>query len=479
MTQHSEGQRNSSSPRARLALEQLENRLVLSVSYGGGPLLTHPNVEALFYGAQWNTDSTLVQQASQIDDFLSTIVDSAYMDMLAPYRVGRGVFLDSQIDTSTPPATIDDTALQQILAQDINSGLLDGVGGNSLYFIFTAPGTEVTFTDAQGNLNTSGTEANDAHFYGYHDAILGTLRTPAVYYAVIPYPGGVNGTEDGLSTFDQITVAASHELVEVATDPDTQTGWLDPTQVSTNGGEIADLANGEYGPILGYQVQYVWSNELNTPILPEPANLLTAAKDFTQSVEQYTNVIVNDYQQLLGRTPAQAEINGWLQSFDAGMTDERAEAIFLASPEFFQKAGGTNQAWVDSLYQNVLNRQADAGGQAAWLNALAHGTSRTTIALDFTTSTEHEAALIQADYQLYLGRTASSAEVSSWVVLVQHGTTQEQMAADFLASAEAFFIDNSSSIDNWIDFAYETVLNREADPAGDDFWSNYLNNGLT
>jgi hypothetical protein len=465
-------------PVSRPGLEELESRLVLTLSYHGGPLLVHPDVEILYYGSQWLTDPALKQQANQINQFFQTLTNSAYLDMLNEYGVGRGSLLDSVVANAASPRTIDDTQIQNILVHDVGSGLLQFPDSNRAYFVFTAPGTEVTFTDSSGTLNTSGNEANVPHFDGYHSAVSGTLRTPSLYYAVIPYPGGVNGLESGLSIFQQITATASHEVAETATDPDTVSGWIDDSQIQTNGGEIGDLANGVDGTFLGYDVAYIWSNALSSAILPRPSNLFTVAAGFTASTEAYTNLIVGDYRQLLGRTPSPFEINLWLRAFQSGTTDEQVMASFLASPEFYQHVGGTNRAWVDALYATVLNRKPDNGGESSWVQALGTGQNRYLIAYGFTSSTEHEQALIQADYQLYLGRSAASAEVSSWLSKIQHGMTQEAMAAEFASSPEAFFFRGNSNLDSWLAYAYLTILDRQADQAGINSWEQVLDKGL-
>jgi hypothetical protein len=463
---------------SRLGVEELESRLVLSLTYHGGPLLVHADVEILYYGSQWSTDPTLKQQANQISQFFQTLADSAYMDMLNEYGVGRGSLLDSVLTNAASPRSIDDTQIQSIVIHDVGSGVLQFPDSNRVYFVFTAPGNEVTFTDSQGTLNTSGNEANVPHFDGYHSAVSGTLRTPPLYYAVIPYPGGVNTLESGFSAFQQITATASHELAEAATDPDTISGWIDDSQIQTNGGEIADLANGQTGTVLSYDVAYIWSNALGSAILPRPGNLFTVAAGFTTSTESYTNLIIGDYQHLLGRTPSQFEIHLWLRAFQSGTTDEQVTASFLASPEFYQHAGGTNRDWVDALYATVLDRKPDSSGESSWVEALSTGQNRYAIAYGFTSSSEHEQALIQADYQLYLGRGAASAEVSSWLSKIQHGMTQEAMAAEFAASAEAFFFKNNSDIDSWLAYAYQTILDRQADQTGLNSWEQALNNGL-
>jgi hypothetical protein len=161
-----------------------------------------------------------------------------------------------------------------------------------------------------------------------------------------------------------------------------------------------------------------------------------------------------------------------------GVTDEQVLTGFLASSEYFQRVGGTNKAWVDSVYKNVLGRNADAGGESYWLQALSAGQSRTVVAYGFAVSQEHEGELVQADYQRYLGRSASAPEIAGWVASIRNGATQENVAAKFATSSEAFFFMNSSDINNWLTYAYQSILNRNPDDAGLTFWTQYLNDGL-
>src|SRR5262249_34498116 len=68
--------------RSRLELEQLEDRQVLSVAYHGGALMPNVEVQALYYGSDWNNNSTYYNQTGYLEGFLNNIVHSSYMDML-------------------------------------------------------------------------------------------------------------------------------------------------------------------------------------------------------------------------------------------------------------------------------------------------------------------------------------------------------------------------------------------------------------
>jgi len=458
--------------RPSLCLESLEQRLTPAVTFQGGPLIAAPEVMGLFYGAAWSSDPTLEQEANQIRTFLSTIVDSEYMDMLEEYNVGVGTYDGANLDGAAAPAAINDAQVQQAIVSAIQADILPFPNADLVYFVFLPPGTEAAF-----NNGTSGTEPNTAHFIGYHGVHLEPGNSANIYYVVIPYPGGVNQTVGSLDSFDQITLAASRELVDTATNP-LGNGWFDPT-LGSSAGQIGDIAGNTYGEVLGYEVQYLWSNDANQPILPEPTNLPDAAQLFTQSTEHYTDLIIDDYRSILGRMPAQSEINGWLAAISrSGLTDEQVMAGFLASNEFYQRAGGTNKAWVDAVYQQVLGRQADPGGESLWLQSLSSGKSLYTVADAITTSTEHENDLVEADYEIFLGRSASSTEIAGWVAALRQGMTQEQVAAAFISSDEAFYYLNASNLNDWLLYAYRTVLDRTPESSELDGWITYLESGL-
>src|SRR5262245_12161852 len=90
-----------------------------------------------------------------------------------------------------------------------------------------------------------------------------------------------------------------------------------------------------------------------------------------QSMEFQTNVVQKGYQQFLHRAADQAGLNFWVNFLQQGHTVEQMEAGLAGSPEYFQnRGGGTNAGFLAALYQDALGRTIDAGGQAAFTQAL-------------------------------------------------------------------------------------------------------------
>jgi hypothetical protein len=204
-----------------------------------------------------------------------------------------------------------------------------------------------------------------------------------------------------------------------------------------------------------------------------PTTLFPVALAFLQSAEYYTDLIVQDYQQLLGRTAGTAEIAGWVNAMQHGVTDTQVMVGFLSSQEYYSRAGNDAKAWVDALYRDVLGRPADSAGETSWTQTLATEVSKANVALDFVTSQEHDALVVRNDYQHYLNRAAGSAEVVGWVNAMQRGATSGQIVADFLGSQE-YFQGHNASAGDWLSSVYQSLLSRQPDQSGYDSWLGVL-----
>jgi hypothetical protein len=259
-----------SGPRFRPALERLEERTVLTVTYHGGPILAHVGVEVLFLGSNWGSDPSLVSAQGRVVGFLQDMTNGTFMDMLtrAGYGVGRGSVLDSWTDPTLLPGTVTDQQIQTDLAIDIAAGHLQPPDANRLYFVFVEPGVVVERADGSNSINS---------FWAYHSDFLGPTGTP-VSYAVLPYLDGSTGTLPRLTPFETVTKVTSHELAEGVTDPfGDNVGisawydntWRDPSSGQV-GGEIGDIADNVILDLDGYVVQGV-ANKHDQALVPAGA----------------------------------------------------------------------------------------------------------------------------------------------------------------------------------------------------------------
>jgi hypothetical protein len=254
-------------------LECLEDRLVPTVTYHGGALLPHVEVQGLYLGSDWYNNNTYYNQTAQFENFNRFLPQSSYMDLLTQlgYSVGRG---------STSPGTIDrlvlnknnyltDSTIRGEIQRFINAGYLRPPDANRLYVVYVEPGAAI-LDDHDGNA----TSIRD--FAGYHGAFAGRTATGYgmdIHYAVIAYAGGYNPVFPGLTPFGSMTLTASHEIAEAATDPNVgyrALGWYD----DYNNGEIGDI--NRYEALLnGYVVQSI-VNKYDVAYVPYGATTLRA-----------------------------------------------------------------------------------------------------------------------------------------------------------------------------------------------------------
>jgi len=247
-------------------VEQLESRKLLTFTFHGGALLANVEAQAVYLGSDWKTSTALQSQAAATDQYLATLVQSPYMDMLtnAGYNVGRGTATAGAVDNIALNKTtgITDAQIQSEIQSMINSGQLNAPDANRLYVVNVEPGVVVH----------EGSGASNTTFLGYHSAFAGTTSAGApvdVHYAVIPAPGTPNFTSasQGFSSdFNEVTSVTSHELAESVTDPNVNyklLGWYDDQK----NGEIADFTHVNT-VMSGYVVQDVYdkNDQLISPV---------------------------------------------------------------------------------------------------------------------------------------------------------------------------------------------------------------------
>jgi hypothetical protein len=159
------------------------------------------------------------------------------------------------------------------------------------------------------------------------------------------------------------------------------------------------------------------------------------AKEFLGSPEYRTNVIKADYLTLLGRTAEPAGIASWLAAFQAGWTETQISEAFVTTSEYNAKHADSSD-YVESLYANVLGRDATVSEIVGWDAQLGTGMARSVLAADVIDSTEAYLRGIDGDYTAFLARVGDAPGVAHWLSLVQQGTLT-------LAGVEAEFFDTS------------------------------------
>ncbi len=225
-----------------------------------GPVLTAPEV----YPVLFTSDD--LGMRTKIKDFSNKVGPTTYWTQISQeYGVGALTSKPAiELDEVLTPI-IDDTQIQSWLAAKLNADdvLFPTPNANTLIVVYYPAGVSITLPDGQGGVTKS---CQQGGFGGYHsnltlDAAHGNMP---VAYAVIPRCGGIG----------PVTTAASHELIEAATDPLPLSNTPAYSQVDAShiywefalgGGEVGDMcaqnpnAQVTY-PEIGFLTQRSWSN---------------------------------------------------------------------------------------------------------------------------------------------------------------------------------------------------------------------------
>ncbi|MEO0820138.1 MAG: DUF4214 domain-containing protein [Pseudomonadota bacterium] len=95
-------------------------------------------------------------------------------------------------------------------------------------------------------------------------------------------------------------------------------------------------------------------------------------------------------------------LNFWIDAAQAGLSEQEIAAFFLASDEFAEGVGDPdsldNIAFTRTLFENVLDREADQEGLDFWVSVLAQpDVDRADLLLEFARSEENQQAFFAAN----------------------------------------------------------------------------------
>ncbi len=106
-----------------------------------------------------------------------------------------------------------DTFINQQIAAAVTANTIPAPGPNSLYIFYFPPTSNIWF----GAINQGGESCSS--FQGYHSSLTYSDGVTPIAYAIVPdcpYPGSTPADD-----LQQVTIGASHEIIEAATDPAT------------------------------------------------------------------------------------------------------------------------------------------------------------------------------------------------------------------------------------------------------------------
>ncbi len=217
-----------------------------NLTYRGGKVIPSVSIVSVYWGNK-------VQYTGLLDVFYGTLPKSTYFDWVYEYStpkqyIGRGSFVDGvTISPSTSSAKVSDKTVQKEISKQIGAHVLpppDGV--NTIYMVHFPPGVTISGPGGMGD--------SCKGYCAYHGAFKRSGKM--VYYGVHPDfgSGGCESACGAGTAWENMTEAASHELMEAVTDPVPGKGWYDDHQ-----GEIGDICAYQTTWVDGFKVQLEWS----------------------------------------------------------------------------------------------------------------------------------------------------------------------------------------------------------------------------
>jgi hypothetical protein len=211
------------------------------------------------------------------------------------------------------------------------------------------------------------------------------------------------------------------------------------TAASSGHGNDQSYVNALYLHLLGRQAdangQAFWAGLLTTGISRQQVST-----EILNSDEGRINQIDQLYQTDLGRSGEDAGLAAHLAYLKAGGSLEGLQTIFLTSPEFVARTGGTPEQYVDALYRILLGRPSTGDtGASAFVQLIQAGGDKAGVVTDLLMSPERSQVLATQLYSTILGRSADADELSFWTTALQQSGRPEELAiASFLGSNEFF-----------------------------------------
>lgn len=160
------------------------------------------------------------------------------------------------------------------------------------------------------------------------------------------------------------------------------------------------------------------------------------AREILQSPEGRAQLVQSYFTSYLGRSADPQGLAFFVGQLGAGATPEQVQAAILGSAEYVNQNGGTINGFLDSLFQDTLNRSIDAAARAHFTTALNQGATAPQVAEVVLHSAEYDGVFVARQYQAILNRSPDAGGQAFFVNLLQQGQSSLQVTAALLGSDE-------------------------------------------
>jgi hypothetical protein len=269
----------------------------------------------------------------------------------ADYGVSNGgTHVADTVLAGTAPAAVTDSDIRDLLAAWVIDGGIPAPDSKTIYLVYFPDTTTITAI--------GGTSCQYGGFGGYHEMFVPDGGTEALIYGVIATCPNSSGF--GPSEADGVSLAASHEFMEAATDPDpVGSNGADRTWAFSdflqpwawNFGEVGDPCTGaptqETTDAGTFLAQRIWSNTaarngFESPCIPIPANEVYFTVYTNPAATQFVSSSTNDQTVTYTIVPwASGPVSGGWNIFAGSQINDSQNGTFSGSVTFTQADGGS------------------------------------------------------------------------------------------------------------------------------------------
>jgi hypothetical protein len=469
----------------RLSVERLEDRLALSATQPTPAeqlfleRLNDARTDPAAYGASIGFDLSAIPVAQPLA--FNTQLESAAHDEAAAMNI-ESFFAHVDPQGRDPGARIAATGFPYTLwAESIAGGTIYPTPESALAGLIVDAGIAgaphrvqllaLSAADAaQGQIGVGVVQGGGGSMTNYYVADTGeTADTRPFLTGVVFNDFGANGKYQIGEGLGGVTITASGNGQTLTTQTFGSGGYslqVTPglyTVTASGGGLVAPLTHTVYVGVNNVRINFapqddayvakLYRDDLGrTPSAGEVDGWVRAlqgrggaaavASAIANSTEARCLLVRGWYSRYLGRAALPSEASSWAQAMGNGTSAELVQALILGSAEFAKRAAASNptlsgdQAFVASLYQNLLGRTASAAEINNFVATLPTS-GRGSVAMTFLWSAECRTRQTQADYVTLLHRSTSPspAEVAGWVYSGLSQTTVWQL----LEQSQEFF----------------------------------------
>jgi uncharacterized membrane protein len=144
--------------------------------------------------------------------------------------------------------------------------------------------------------------------------------------------------------------------------------------------------------------------------------------------------------------------------------------------------GTADQNWIQEIYRDLFNRQAEMQGLGFWVAELAKGESRAQVAeqmVEMASFEEFQHDTVTALYEQYLGRAPDPGGLAYWSAYLYQGGTIESMSQALVSSPEYWQARAGNTNSGFLNALFQDALRRQIDPAALTYFGTQMAQGAS